>query len=78
VKPGASLSRVAVAAFAITVFARALGGCVPGAYTNVRAMGDGSFLMTRVSSGAFGTTNAVLLRCRFMQQVLQCAEVGTP
>jgi hypothetical protein len=39
---------------------------------------DGTYLMTRVSSGAFGSTNAVLLRCRFMQQDLQCAEVGTP
>lgn len=74
----ASLSRVGVTAIAVALFACTLSGCVPGAYTNVRSMGDGTYLMTRVSSGAFGTTNAVLLRCRFMQQVLQCAEVGTP
>lgn len=53
-------------------------GCAPGTYASVRAVGDGTFLLTRVTGGAFGTTNAALLRCRFVQQVLQCAEVGRP
>ena len=74
----ASLLRLGVMATLVAFFVHALSGCVPGAYTNVRAVGDGTYLMTRVSSGAFGSTNAVLLRCRFMQQDLQCAEVGTP
>jgi hypothetical protein len=52
--------------------------CAPGYYSNVRAVGDGTFLITRVTGGVFGNTNGSLLRCRLVNQRLQCAEVGVP
>lgn len=61
----------------VTLVAASL-GCAPGYYSSVRAVGDGTYLVTRVTSGFFGSTNGSLLRCRLVGPRLQCAEVGVP
>ena len=56
----------------------ALMGCAPGAYTSVRTLSDGTYLITRNTVGAFNIVHGALLRCRVSGENLQCAEVGSP
>lgn len=63
---------------ALTAFVLSVVGCAPGYYSSVRAVGDGSYLITRVTAGVLGNTNGSLLRCRLVEPRLQCAEVGVP
>ena len=61
----------------LIAFVASAGGCAPGYDSGVRAVGDGSDLVTRVTAGFFGSTQGSLLRCRMVETRLQCAEVGT-